>query len=459
MIRNLNYATLNTLRKTVISSSGNSGNNTFNQNVARLMMCNGSSPSTLSSTSLFGQQQQQNNQCRYFRSNSPLCEEKRDPYEVLGVARDASKADVKKAFYDLAKKFHPDRNREDPNAHRKFAEISNAYDILSNENKRAMYDAQGHQGAAYENSDFNPNDMNYEEIFQHFNLSDLFGEGMMGGGGPGGRVNGADIQIKLNLDFMEAVNGTNKDVTFYGASTCTPCDGSGAKPGSKMTNCKTCNGAGRITKSNGLFAFASTCKSCKGQGKIIKDQCTSCSGKGTVQGNRTLNIKIPQGINNGMNIKLTGQGEPGEKGGRRGNLYVHVSVSEHELFKREGNDIHLNVPISLTQAILGDTITIPTLTGEVDLKVASGTQPNEKRVLKNKGVRSVNDMSYGNQYVHFIVNIPKSVTDKQKTLIQEFDQEEKNKHGPLDSLTHPVMSFWNSAMKRWRDYSSKFKSS
>ncbi|GAM21706.1 hypothetical protein SAMD00019534_048810 [Acytostelium subglobosum LB1] len=417
--------------------------------------------STLVSSFLFVQNNNNNNNngqqhTRTFRSSTPLLEEKRDLYEVLGVPKTATKQEVKKAFYDLAKKFHPDQNKDDPNAHRKFSEISNAYDVLSNENKRAMYDAQGHQGAtAQDYGDFNPNDMNYEEIFQHFNLSDLFGEGFGGGGGKS--QHGSDIQVKLTLDFMEAVNGCNKDISFYGASTCSPCDGTGAKPGTKMTNCSTCRGTGRVTKSNGLFQVATTCKSCKGQGKIIKEPCTSCSGKGKTQGNRTLNIKIPQGVNSGMNIRITGQGEPGDKGGRRGNLYVQVTVKEHELFKREGTDIHLNVPISIGQAIMGDTISIPTLTGEVDLKVASGTQPNDKVVLRNKGIRSVNDMTYGNQYVHFTVNIPKSVNEKQRQLINEFDLEEKNKNGPLDSLTHPVMSFWNSAMKRWRDYSKKFK--
>eukprot|EP01133_Synstelium_polycarpum_P009007 gene9007-10565_t len=392
---------------------------------------------------------------RSFHASTPRFEQKRDLYEVLGVPRSATKQEVKQAFYGLAKKFHPDTNRDDPNAHRKFAEISNAYDILSNENKRATYDQQGHQGAAAEQSDFNPNDMNYEEIFQHFNISDLFGEGFGGGGQKS--PHGADIQLKLNLDFMEAVNGCNKDVSFFGASTCTPCDGTGAKPGSKVTTCKTCKGTGNVTKSNGLFAFSSTCKSCKGQGKTITDHCTSCRGAGTVKGNRTLNIKIPQGVNTGMNIKLSGQGEPGDRGGRKGNLYVQVVVGEHELFKREANDIHLDVPITMAQAILGDTITIPTLSGEVDLKVTAGTQPGEKRVLRNKGVRSVNDSTYGNQYVHFSVSVPKSVNEKQRQLIQDFDQEEKNKFGPLDSLTHPVLSFWNSAMKRWREYSLKFK--
>ncbi|EGG17038.1 heat shock protein DnaJ family protein [Cavenderia fasciculata] len=406
-----------------------------------------------SSNYLFNNNNNNNeNNKRFFRSTSPQLEEKRDLYEVLDVPKSATKQDIKKAFYALAKKYHPDTNQGDPNAHKRFSEITNAYDVLSDENKRAMYDAQGHQGATADYGDFNPNShQNMEEMFQNFDLGDLFGQGF--GGQAGGKVNGSDIQIKLHLDFMDAVNGCNKDVSFHGASSCSTCDGSGAKPGTKATNCKPCHGTGTTTKSNGFFAFQSTCKTCKGTGKQIKDPCGTCRGKGSTQGTRTLNIKIPQGVNNGMNIKLTGQGEPGERGGRKGNLYVNVSVGQHELFRREGNDIHLDVPITLAQAILGSTVTIPTLSGEVDLKVTPGTQPGEKRVLRNKGVRSVNDASYGNQYVHFVVTIPKNVNDKQKQLIQEFDQEEKNRNGPLDSLTHPILSIWNSAMKRWREYS------
>ncbi|KAN0053221.1 hypothetical protein ACTA71_009670 [Dictyostelium dimigraforme] len=406
-----------------------------------------------------------NNNKRYFRSSSPTLAEKRDLYEVLGVSRDASKPEIKKAFYALAKKYHPDTNRDDPNAHKTFAEISNAYDVLYDDKKRAVYDTAGHQGATQENMEhggfpggMGGQNVDFEDLFGSggFNLNDLFGGG--GGGGGGGRKSsvGADMEVNLHLDFMEAVNGCEKDVSFYGGTKCTPCDGSGAKAGTKPQNCKQCGGTGTQTRSNGFFQMATTCRACKGSGKIIKDHCTTCKGKGINQGERTVNIKVPAGINNGTTIKLAGEGEP-SKTGRRGNLFVHITVSEHELFKRQGNDIHLDVPITISQAILGDTVSIPTLSGEVELKVPKGTQPNEKRVLKGKGVRFVNSTEFGSQFVHFVVSIPKNINHKQEELIKEFDQEEKKNNGPLDSLSHPVLSFWNKAMKRWREYSNKFK--
>jgi len=400
---------------------------------------------------------------RYFRATTPTFEEKRDLYEVLGVPRTATKQEIKQAFYGLAKKYHPDTNRDDPNAHKKFAEISNAYDVLFDENKRATYDRAGHQGATAENMEHGgfPGGFHPGGQGQEFDLEDLFGDlGDLFGGGQGfGKSrssNGADIQVNLHIDFMEAVNGCEKEIQFYGNSSCNTCDGSGAKPGTKPQTCKSCGGTGTTIKSNGLFQMASTCKACKGSGKVIKDHCGTCKGKGTTYGQRTISIKVPQGINNGVNIKLTGQGEPGTgRGSRRGNLFVNVTISEHELFRRQGNDVHVDVPITISQAILGATVVVPTLTGEVDLKVPAGTQPGEKRVLKGKGIRAVNSPEYGNQYVHFIVSIPKNISSKQEDLIKEFEQEDKNNCGPLDSLTHPVLSFWNKSMKRWRDYVSK----
>ncbi|KAK5582907.1 hypothetical protein RB653_004496 [Dictyostelium firmibasis] len=421
-----------------------------------------STPFFLSKT--FLNNKSNNNSKRYFRSSSPTLSQKRDLYEVLGVSRDASKQDIKKAFYALAKKYHPDTNRDDPNAHKTFAEISNAYDVLYDDKKRSVYDTAGHQGATQENMEhggfpggMGGQDINLEDLFGGggmggFDLNDLFG----GGGGGGKKASGADMQVNLRLDFMDAVNGCETDISFYGGTKCTPCDGSGAKAGTKPQTCKQCGGTGTQTRSNGFFQMATTCRGCKGSGKIIKDHCTTCKGKGINQGERIVKIKVPAGINNGTTIKLAGEGEP-SKNGRRGNLFVNVTVSEHELFKRTGNDIHLDVPITLSQAILGDSISIPTLSGEVDLKVPKGTQPGEKRVLKGKGIRFVNSTEFGSQYIHFIVSIPKNISQKQEELIKEFDQEEKKNNGPLDSLSHPVLSFWNKAMKRWREYANKFK--
>jgi len=252
----------------------------------------------------------------------------------------------------------------------------------------------------------------------------------------------------MQLDFMEAVEGTEKEVTFNANMACSTCDGSGAKPGTRAQTCRQCGGKGTETATNGFFAFSTTCRTCRGKGSTITTPCTACKGKGNVKGRRTVKVKIPPGVDKGTNIRLAGQGEPGESGGRPGNLYINLSVKDHELFKREGMDVHLDVPISIGQAILGATIRVPTLTGEAELKVPPGTQAEDKRVLRSKGIKQVHSSNSGHQYVHFKVIVPKHITAKQKELLEEFEKlgetETKNQEG-----------FWRDAFKRWREYLSK----
>jgi len=380
-------------------------------------------------------------QTRSFHSSRPSRDSNKDFYELLGVSKSATQPEIKKAFYQAAKKYHPDANKDDPNAQKKFADVSNAYEVLSDEQKRQMYDAQGHeayteaaQGGGHGGHPFGGHSA--EEILRHFGFSDMFNMG-------GGRDSGADIQMPLTLEFMEAVEGCEKEVTFTAAVPCTTCDGSGAKPGSKKSVCRQCGGRGTETASNGFFAFNTECRSCKGSGETISNPCSACKGKGQTKGKKTVKVKIPPGVNKGMNIRLAGQGEAGTAGAKPGSLFIHLSVNEHELFKREELDIHVSVPVTLTQAILGATVRVPTLSGEVDIKVPAGTQPEAKHVLRFKGVRAPNSNQYGHQYVHFKITIPKYINSRQKELLEEFEKLDKE---------HPQEGFWAKAIGRWRDY-------
>lgn len=385
-------------------------------------------------------------QTRSFHASTPSRADK-DYYELLGVPKTASQDEIKKAFYKAAKKYHPDANKEDPNAQKKFAEVSGAYEVLSDEQKRQVYDAQGHEayteqaqgGGGHPGAGGFPFGHSTEEILRHFGFGgDIFGMGM------GSKDTGADIQMTLTIDFMEAVDGCEKEVTFASSVPCSTCDGSGAKPGTRKTTCRQCSGRGTETASNGFFAFNTECRACKGSGEIIKDPCTSCKGKGHTRGKKTVKVRIPPGVDKGTNIRLVGQGEAGVAGAKSGNLFIHLNVNEHELFKREGLDIHVNVPITISQAILGSNVRVPTLAGEVEIKVPAGTQPDAKHVLRFKGVRAPNSNQYGHQYVHFKVTIPKFVSTRQKELLEEFDKLEKD--NPQQE------GFWTRAVNRWREH-------
>ncbi|NNE38808.1 MAG: molecular chaperone DnaJ, partial [Gammaproteobacteria bacterium] len=316
---------------------------------------------------------------------------KRDYYDVLGVSKNASEAELKKAYRRLAMKYHPDRNSGDDEAETKFKEAKEAYDILSDEQKRAAYDQFGHQGVEGSFAGGHAQAGGFGDIFDSV-FGDIFG----GGRGGGERAyRGADLRYDLDLSLEEAINGTTTKIRIGKLASCSVCNGSGAKKGSSPTNCPTCDGMGQVRMQQGFFSIQQTCPQCRGKGKIISDPCGSCHGQGRVRDNKTISVKIPPGVDTGDRVRLTGEGEAGEKGGPSGDLYVHVIVREHPIFTREATNLHCHVPISFTMAALGGDIEVPTLNGRVNLKIPAETQTGKLFRLRGKGVRSVRSSNTG----------------------------------------------------------------
>ncbi len=314
--------------------------------------------------------------------------------------------------------------RQDPSAKEKFVEASNAYEVLGNEQKRAQYDQFG-SAAFDQNNGGGPNgfqggqgfqNMDVEDILRHF--GDIFGQGGAPGARPSAEVQnrGSDIEVSQTLEFMEAARGVEKDLTFRAAVKCTPCSGTGSKSSTKPLTCKVCRGTGQQTIQQGFFAFAQPCRSCGGEGSVVSDPCPTCRGEGVVKERRTLRVKIPAGVDSGSSIRVPKQGEAGRRGAQPGHLYLQIKVTPHPLFTRQGSDVHLQVPITVAQAILGGTVQIPTIDSDVELKVPPGTQPGEQRVLRNKGLPQLSDRgsSRGHQYVHFNVVVPSKLSARQK---------------------------------------------
>ncbi|MGM0853195.1 MAG: molecular chaperone DnaJ [Bacillota bacterium] len=347
---------------------------------------------------------------------------KRDYYEVLGVGKDASKDEMKKAYRKLSKKYHPDINKE-ANADEKFKEISEAYEVLSDDQKRAQYDRFGHTdpnqgfggGADFGGGGFG----GFEDIFNTF-----FG----GGGGrrrdPNAPRQGADLQYTMSLTFEEAVFGKDTEIEIPREEECDTCHGSGAKPGTKVNTCSHCNGSGQLNVEQntpfGRIVNRRVCHYCNGTGKQIKEKCSTCGGAGKVQKRRKISVKIPAGIDDGQQLRVTGQGEPGINGGPAGDLYVVFHVRSHDFFERNGDDIYCEMPVTFAQAALGDEIEVPTLHGKVKLKVPAGTQTSTRFRLKGKGVPNVRGYGTGDQHVQVKVVTPSKLTDKQKQLLREF---------------------------------------
>ena len=367
---------------------------------------------------------------RFFHTTTSRFESKRDCYEVLGVSRSASAAEIKKAYYKLAKKMHPDLNKDDEKAADNFSELQDAYETLSDAEKRQAYDQFGHAGANMGSNPFSGGgggfgrqNMDAEDILRGF--SDMFG----GGFGnqrqnPNAPQRGGDLQARVTMTLMEAVSGTSKELNIRRMKSCEPCNGSGAESGSGPTTCSACNGSGSRTVQRGFMYMQTPCPVCKGSGAVIKNPCQSCSGQGRVPSTKTVDVKIPPGVDTGINLRVVGQGDDGLRGGGSGNLFVEIIVKEDPFFKRDQNDVHVEVPISIVQACLGDKIGMPTLKGEVDLKVPAGTQPGDRLVLRNRGVPVLNSGGRrGHQYVHFEVKIPKTLSDRQRELLEEFAKE------------------------------------
>ncbi|MCD5323627.1 MULTISPECIES: molecular chaperone DnaJ [Pontibacillus] len=345
---------------------------------------------------------------------------KRDYYEVLGVSKDASKDEIKKAYRKLAKKYHPDVSQED-NAEDKFKEAQEAWDVLGDEQKRQQYDQFGHAG---------PNQGGFggfggAEDFGGFgDIFDMF----FGGGGrrrdPNAPRRGADLQYTMTLNFEEAIFGKETDVQIPKEEECETCDGSGAKPGTKPETCPHCQGAGQLNQEQntpfGRVVNRRVCHHCEGTGQIIKDKCNTCGGDGRVTKRKTIHISIPAGIDEGQRIRVSGQGEPGENGGPTGDLYVVVQIRPHEFYKREGDHIFCEMPLTFTQAALGDEIEVPTVHGNVNLKIPAGTQNGKTFRLKEKGAPNVRGYGHGDQHVKIRVVTPTKMTDRQKELLREF---------------------------------------
>ncbi len=342
---------------------------------------------------------------------------KRDFYEVLGVGRDASERDVKKAYKRLAMKFHPDKNPGDETATEKFKEVKLAYEILTDPQKRAAYDQYGH--AAFEQgSGGGGGGADFSDIF-----GDVFGD-IFGGSRRGGQSRvqrGADLRYNMELSLEDAVRGVTKEIEVPTYVSCDPCSGTGAKPGTSAQTCSTCHGQGQVQMRQGFFAVQQTCPTCHGQGKIIKDPCHSCHGQGRVKKTKTLSVKIPSGVDTGDRIRLTGEGEAGENGAPAGDLYVQVHVREHHIFTREANNLYCEVPISFTMSALGGEVEVPTLDGRVSLKVPPETQTGRMFRMRGKGVKSVRGGGIGDLICKLVVETPVNLSSKQKELLREFE--------------------------------------
>ena len=348
---------------------------------------------------------------------------KRDFYEILGVNRDASEDEIKKAYRKLAMKHHPDRNPDNPAAEEKFKEAKEAYEILSDGQKRAAYDQFGHAGVDPQAGGFGGGGGGFADAFGGI-FDEIFG-GRGGGGGGGGRSNiyrGADLRYNLEITLEQAAHGTETKIRIPTMEVCEPCHGSGAKPGTQPKTCPTCNGLGQERVQQGFFSIQQTCRTCHGRGRIIPDPCRDCSGAGRVKKQKTLEVKIPAGIDEGMRLRHAGHGEPGVNGGPPGDLYVEIHIRKHSVFERDHDDLHCEMPISITVAALGGEIEIPTLEGMARLKIPAETQSGKVFRLRGKGIKNVRSHVHGDLMCHVVVETPVSLTERQKELLREFEE-------------------------------------
>ena len=362
---------------------------------------------------------------------------KRDYYEVLGIARDANDKEMKKAYRRMAMKFHPDRNPGDKEAEDKFKEVNEAFEVLSDPQKRSAYDQYGHAGVDPSMGGGH----GFGGGFEGGNFSDIFGDvfgDIFGGGAGGGRRHssvqrGADMRYDLALDLEEAVRGVEKKIRIPTLVACNTCNGSGARKGSSPATCSTCNGHGQVRMQQGFFAVQQTCPECHGSGKVIKDPCGDCHGQGRIKEYKTLSVKVPKGVDTGDRIRLSGEGEAGVNGGPAGDLYVQIDVREHNIFERDGKHLYCEVPITFADAALGGELEVPTLDGKVKLKIPVETQTGKMFRLRGKGVTPVRGGPQGDLICKVVVETPVHLTAHQKGLLQElqatFDASE-DKHSP-----------------------------
>jgi molecular chaperone DnaJ len=369
---------------------------------------------------------------------------KRDYYEVLGISKSASADEIKKAYRRLAMKFHPDRNTDDSEAEAKFKEAKEAYEVLNDSDKRSAYDRFGHDAVR-------GGGMGGQGGFSAEGFSDIFGDvfgDIFGGGRRGGPqvFRGADLGYELRLDLEKAVSGDTVKIDVPSQVTCETCDGTGAMKGTQPQQCSTCGGAGQVRMQQGFFSIQQSCPACKGAGTMISDPCPTCHGRGRVRKTRTLSVKVPAGVDDGDRIRLSGEGEAGRNGGPPGDLYVEVRVNPHKIFNRDGADLSCEVPISFATATLGGGVELPTLDGNVSLKVPAGTQSGKVFRLRSKGVTTVRDPRKGDLFAQVAVETPVNLTSEQKELLSKFDAEVQtggDKHSPrADSWFDTVKRFF-----------------
>lgn len=364
---------------------------------------------------------------------------KRDYYEVLGVSRDTTAAELKKIYRKLALECHPDRNPDDPTAEERFKEISEAYAVLADPDKRARYDRFGHQGVGAGG----PGVGDFGDLGGFTDLfSDLFGDIFGGGGrsGPRGRgQRGADLRYNLSIDLNDVLTGAEESIKIPKMRQCEPCGGSGTHDGSKPETCQRCRGMGQVMFQQGFFRVNRPCDACSGAGEIIIDPCTTCRGSGRVEGQQTISVKVPAGVDHGSRLRLVGEGEAGIAGGGPGDLYIVIIIEDHPLFERDGKDLHCEVPVSFVHAALGGEIEVPSLEGKVTMRIPEGTQSGKVLRLRSKGLPPLQpradpsqlERMRGDIYVRIFVEVPSKLTKRQRALLEEFAEESGTEVSPV----------------------------
>lgn len=394
--------------------------------------------------------------------------EKEDYYQLLGIAKDASKDEIKKAYRKLAFKYHPDKNQGNKEAEVMFKKVAEAYEILSDDQKRARYDQYGHAGVSGGAGGFGGFSggagfgVNLDEALRTF--MDAFGGGNSGrssgfgifddffGGNHGTHsgVEGDDLRYDAEISFEEAAFGTTKEVSYSALASCEECHGEGSRKGSSRVSCQTCHGTGQVARSQGFFSISQTCPTCSGYGQVVKDPCTKCQGKGRYKKKKKLSIKIPAGVENGSRMRLNGEGGAGAMGGAAGSLYVFIHVKEHEIFVREDNDLFCEVPVEWSVVVNGGTVHVPTLEGSAQLKIPAGTQPNSMFRLKNQGVVGLKGSSRGDIMVKLIVEIPVNVPKEVSELVSQAEKQLNETHFPKCKAFQKKLEKMNKSKKnKW----------
>ncbi len=362
---------------------------------------------------------------------------KRDYYDILGVPKNATEDDIKKAYRKLAMKHHPDRNQGDDakKAEEKFKEGKEAYEMLSDGQKRAAYDQYGHAGVDPSmGAGRGPGQEGFGGFAEAFGdiFGDIFGGGRRGGGGQQ-VYRGNDLSYAMEISLEEAAAGKDTQIRIPSWEACETCHGSGAKPGTSAKTCTSCNGSGNVHMRQGFFSIQQTCPTCRGSGKVIPEPCMTCHGAGRLKKQKTLEVKIPAGINEGMRIRSAGNGEPGSNGGPAGDLYIEIRIKAHEIFERDGDDLHCNVPVTMTNATLGGTIEVPTLGSRAEIELPEGTQHGKTFRLRGKGIKGLRSSYPGDLYCHITIETPIKITEHQRKLLKELDESFKkggDRHSP-----------------------------